>query len=580
MNTEHMRATRLRRVLSFAFLAAGCANLANAAAPDITITPTSLSFKYQIGAALPASQTLQLKSTGTALSYSLSITGPLPYSAQWLSLSANAGTTTGSPKVYVNPTGLPAGTYTGTIVVSAPAAVTTSQNINVTLDVGDPPPAMTASTGALTFTYTTGGTLPASQPVVLTTTGVALNATIAITGGTWLKASPSGTIALVGLPSSVTVTADPTGLSPGTFTGKITFTSTTAANKSVTVNVTLTVSAGVPAINAGGLWPPGVLVSSPATIVTINGTNFFSTSLAFAGTTQLATTVLSSTTLLATVPANLLTTAGNLAITVSTPSAATPSAPAAFAIYGPGPQVWAVANAASYAAGTISPGEIVTIYGIGLGPASLSVFPGTSPLPTSLPATGAATSVTVDGVSAPLIYTSATQVSCIVPYAAAAKSGSNVDIVVTYNAVDSTALQVAVVDAQPGVFTVDSSGIGQGAILNYNSTTGDYTVNGSANAAAKGSIIVIYMTGYGQTNPVGDETQLIAGTVVPVVVPTVTIGGQSAAVQAAQAPLNSVAGLLQINATVPATVTAGNTVPVIVSVGTTPSQTRVTMAVK
>jgi uncharacterized protein (TIGR03437 family) len=37
---------------------------------------------------------------------------------------------------------------------------------------------------------------------------------------------------------------------------------------------------------------------------------------------------------------------------------------------------------------------------------------------------------------------------------------------------------------------------------------------------------------------------------------------------------------LQINATVPATVTAGNTVPVVVSVGSTASQAGVTMAVK
>src|SRR5437867_10218151 len=96
--------------------------------PDIGLTPTALNFKYQMGAALPASQTLQIKSTGAALTFTLSITGPLPYSAQWLSVSANSGTTTASIKVYVNPTGLPSGSYSGTITINSPAAATPVQN--------------------------------------------------------------------------------------------------------------------------------------------------------------------------------------------------------------------------------------------------------------------------------------------------------------------------------------------------------------------------------------------------------------------------------------------------------------------
>jgi uncharacterized protein (TIGR03437 family) len=239
-----------------------------------------------------------------------------------------------------------------------------------------------------------------------------------------------------------------------------------------------------------------------------------------------------------------------------------------------------VANAASYTSATVSPGAIITIYGIGLGPANLTVFPGTDPIPTSLPATGAATSVTVDAHAAPLLYTSGTQVSCIVPYAVAAKSGNPVDLVVTYNAVASTAFVVNVVDADPGVFTVDSSGVGQGAILNYNAITGDYTVNGASNAATKGSIVVIYATGFGQTTPGGTETHLISGSVVPVALITASIDGQAAAVQAAAAPVGSVPGVLQINATVPANTKPGVAVPVVILAGAAQSQARVTMVVK
>jgi uncharacterized protein (TIGR03437 family) len=197
-----------------------------------------------------------------------------------------------------------------------------------------------------------------------------------------------------------------------------------------------------------------------------------------------------------------------------------------------------------------------------------------------LPATGAATSVTIDGHAAPLLYTSASQVSCITPYAVAAQHGTQVNLVLTYNSLASTAFPVNVVDTNPGVFSMDASGAGQGAILNYNATTTDYTVNSSANAALKGSIVVIYATGFGQTNPVGVETQLITGVVVPVAAVTVTIGGQAATVLAAQAPLGSVPGVLQINATVPTTLTAGAALPVLVTMGSATSQAHVTMAVK
>ncbi|MEO8595087.1 MAG: IPT/TIG domain-containing protein [Candidatus Solibacter sp.] len=560
---------------TFAVLLLAASNPANAAAPDLTFTPTSLNFKYQVGSALPASQALAIKSTGTALNFTISITGPLPYSAQWLSVSANSGTTNATLKVYVNPTGLPSGTYSGTIVVSAAAATTTPQNFPVTLDVGDAPATLTASTGALTFPYTTGGATPNAQPVVLMTSGGALTVSITLSGGTWLKASPGGNIALVGLPGTVNVSVDPTGLTPGSYNGKLTFASGTAVNKNVTVNVTLNITAGVPAIAVNGVWPPGALLNSPATIVTLTGSNFFPTSTAAVGVTPLATSVLSPTTMLATIPANLMATAGNLSVVVSTPTAASSSAPATFVVYGPEPLIWAVTNCASYSASTISPGGIITIYGINLGPANLVTFAGTDPIATSLPATGSKTSVVIDGKLSPLLYTSATQVSAIVPYSVAAKSGGIVQVGVSYGAASSTTFPVSVVDADPGLFTVDASGTGQGAILNLNSAGTDYSVNGTSNPAAKGSIVVIYLTGFGTTTCAdipttstcllgATEKNLIAGNVTPMGAIGVTIDGQTATVLGSAAPIGSVPGVLQVNATVPSTVKAGTAVPVVV----------------
>ncbi len=187
--------------------------------------------------------------------------------------------------------------------------------------------------------------------------------------------------------------------------------------------------------------------------------------------------------------------------------------------------------------------------------------------------------MTIGGIAAPLLYTSATQVSCIVPYDVA--PGAPADVVVTYGTDVSTATAMNVVDATPGVFTLDSSGTGQGAILNIaiaGDSTVTYSVNGASNAAPKGSMVAIYLTGFGQTSPAGDETQFISGTVAPVLPVSVTVGGQPASNVQAAAPVGGVPGFLQVNATLPPTVTG--TVPVVVTVGTASSQARVTMVIK
>ena len=62
---------------------------------------------------------------------------------------------------------------------------------------------------------------------------------------------------------------------------------------------------------------------------------------------------------------------------------------------------------------------------------------------------------------------------------------------------------VPVLPAHPGIFTLDSSGAGQGAILNE-----DNTFNSAAQPAARGSIIVLFGTGAGQTDPPGEDGKL------------------------------------------------------------------------
>ncbi len=133
-----------------------------------------------------------------------------------------------------------------------------------------------------------------------------------------------------------------------------------------------------------------------------------------------------------------------------------------------------------------------------------------------------------------------------------------------------------VIDSAPGIFTLNLAG--QGAIVNQ-----DGTINSPANGAPIGSTVSLFATGEGQTNPPG-ITGAINGASLPLPEPQLTvtaqIGGMPATVRYAGGSPNEVAGLLQVNVTIPAGVATGASVPVVITVGTAASQTGVTMAVQ
>jgi uncharacterized protein (TIGR03437 family) len=272
--------------------------------------------------------------------------------------------------------------------------------------------------------------------------------------------------------------------------------------------------------------------------------------------------------------------AGLLRIDVQTPApGGGDSTEAQFQVYGSQPQITAVVNSASYQQGTLAPGDIISIFGLGLGPAALTVYdPAAPPIPTSLPATAPSTSVSINGTPAPVLYTSATNLGAIVPYTVA---GASAQLVVTFGGVASQAFTVAVAAADPGIYSLASSGQGQGAILNFDPATGNYAVNSNAAAAPRGSEVVLYITGAGATTSAADNQLIpLAPPVTPVQAPSVTIGGQGATVLGAQAPMGSAPGLMQINVTVPNGVKPGPALAVIVTIGGIQSQPGLTIAVK
>ena len=125
---------------------------------------------------------------------------------------------------------------------------------------------------------------------------------------------------------------------------------------------------------------------------------------------------------------------------------------------------------------------------------------------------------------------------------------------VEYQGVRSNTVSVNVARTAPGVFTQEGSTGRRGLI--YGDT---WILNSAANPAPKGSLVTIIWTGGGQTNPDGVdgriENQTLPRPVAPV---TVSIGGQKAELVYAGAVPFGWAGLLMVQAKVPAGVASGD----------------------
>ncbi len=240
-------------------------------------------------------------------------------------------------------------------------------------------------------------------------------------------------------------------------------------------------------------------------------------------------------------------------------------------------QLTSVGNAASYVSGMVAPGEIVALFGSNLGP-SIGVPLQLNASKTAITNSLGGVQVLFDGNPAPLIYVSAGQVNAITPVALAGKTSTQVQV--QYQGTTSNTMTISVAPTAPGVFAADGSGAGSGAILNQ-----DYSVNARLNPAKTGSVVAIFVTGAGTTNPVSVDAAVTGGTApFPSLTQsvTVTIGGVT--VPAAQVPYSGAApqaveGLIQIDAVVPATVTPGPAVPVLVTIGGVPSQAGITLSV-
>jgi trimeric autotransporter adhesin len=232
--------------------------------------------------------------------------------------------------------------------------------------------------------------------------------------------------------------------------------------------------------------------------------------------------------------------------------------------------IGAVVDAASQRPDPISPGKIVIVYGAGLGPASLIQ----NQLAAGQFSTEVGgTTVSFNGIAAPVLYASATVVAAVVPYAVA---GNTAQLKVTYQGQESAAFTVAVAPSAPSLFTLNQTGAGQAAAIN----AVDGMPNTAANPVKIGGAIALYATGEGQTVPAGVDGKLPGSTPTHPLLPvSVTVGGIPATVQYAGSASGQVEGLLQVNVQIPSGVQPGGYVPVILQVGDRSSGPAVWIAV-
>ncbi len=429
---------------------------------EVIANPSTLTFASEINQPAPSAQTVQISADST-------VTWQAASSDTWLTALPASGAGNGQITVTVNPAGLSAGTYTGTISITDSTGGVTP--IFATYTVTSKP-ALVIAPSVLVFTSSTESIAPPAQTLTATSTSrtVAYSVSTQISapaGGNWLQVSTTQGQTT----GSVTVTANPAGLSDGVYDGAVIFTPTEQAVNSVAVPVTLIVGCG-----QGGCQVQ--------------------------------------------------------------------------------PEIAAVVNGASFHPGG-APRAVMTVLGTNLSDAIYQAT--TYPLPTKL----GPTSVTVNGVAAPLFYASPTQINFQMP---GSLTGSVVDVVVNNQATASSRAVPAsrphasgLTAVAPGLFI---TGGNRAAALNA-----DLSPHTPATPIPAGGSVILYITGEGPVTPaLADGTPAPASPLSLISAPVqVTIGGQTAQVTF-QGAAPGFVGLAQINAIVPSGLAPGDQ-PVFVSVG-------------
>jgi len=545
----------------------------------------------------------------------------LPAGGDWLRVSPTSGTSDAAVQVaptvtlLVDPSKLRAGVSVGLLTITATGALNAPQTgiVLVNMLARGSLPVGTINPLGVIFTAASGASGALTQGISIASTGGQalqyLVRTQTQAGGSWLSVTPEQGVLLSSAETAgLSVQAQPTGLSAGVYVGSVILSFGTGVTQEVAVALVVSpvaASSSAPGTVAHRLWTLdlGPWTSSATctarrlVIVETKLGNRFSLQSGWpipmlvqavddCGSAVSSATVAAGFTgnepplvfqnlrngnYMATwVPA----TKGSIGVTVRAVASGLEDGVFQFSgtlgeasklplLYRDG---WV--NAASFDRyKPLAPGMIFSLFGSNL--AEGRNLASQIPLPRLLGSIKA----TLGGYDVPLFYADGGQVNAQVPFEL---TPGVVTLVVTGKDAAGAPGSVTIVNAQPGVFTVSQSGTGQGVVLDGLNNLVD-----SSHAVKAGEAVVIYATGLGATSP-AVATGQSAPAVPPLALVTtpvkVTIGGVEAAVEfAGLAP--GFVGLYQVNARVPAGVTAGNAVALVLTQNGVPSNT-VTIAVR
>ncbi len=233
--------------------------------PTATISSQPLRFTGDSGGAVTPPQNIALTASIPGIGFDIATTTPAP----WLRISPQQGSTPRLVELTVDPGNLAPGNYNTTLSIRTPLATPPERTRAVNLTVRPAsPPQLKLDKDNLSFTLPRDAAPRPDTLMVSNAGGGALDVTVGVStesGGAWLSVNPSSGRALPGQPLTLTVTANPAGLAPGTYTGRITV---QGAGTTLAVPVTITVSANdraillsqtgiaFTAVAAGGVVPP------------------------------------------------------------------------------------------------------------------------------------------------------------------------------------------------------------------------------------------------------------------------------------------------------------------------------------
>jgi len=236
-----------------------------AAAPPVRVAPIQLQFTASSGGSIPASQSILADSIPGLVSVVQVTSTP----AGWLKASVVTGSTPLLIDITADPSKLAQGSYSGSVTITTANGSPRSSTVNVSFAVSAAlPPKLTVDKQSLSFPFTQGGQARSQTFVISNAGGGSLSFTATAqtsSGGGWLSVVPASGQVPAAAPASVSVTASPAGLAPGTYAGSVTI---SAGSDVQTVRVTMTISAIAQAIllsqsglsflgiSQGGVVPP------------------------------------------------------------------------------------------------------------------------------------------------------------------------------------------------------------------------------------------------------------------------------------------------------------------------------------